>query len=80
MRRIVIINQACGNRGDEAAHMAFVRGILSDGRFEVSVVTIGVMEQALSSMKVAGAEYVNIRPGRLYYKLTAGALKKGLGF
>lgn len=80
MRRIVIINQACGNRGDEAAHKAFVRGILSDGRFEVSVVTIGVMEQALSSMKVAGAEYVNIRPGRLYYKLTAGALKKGLGF
>lgn len=80
MRRIVIINQACGNRGDEAAHKAFVKGILGDGRFAVSVVTIGVAEQALSSMKVPGAEYVNISPGRFYYKWTAGALKKGLGF
>lgn len=80
MRRIVIINQACGNRGDEAAHKAFVKALLLDGRFEVTTVTIGVADGALSCMKVSGAGYVNLLPGKLYYKLTAGALKKHLGF
>lgn len=80
MRRVVIINQACGNRGDEAAHRAFVKALLEDGRFEVTTLTVGVAEGALSSMRVPGAGYVNLSPGRLYYKLTAGALKKRLGF
>ena len=80
MRRIVIINQACGNRGDEAAHKAFVKALLLDGRFEVTTVTIGVADGALSCMKVPGAGYVNLLPGKFYYKLTAGALEKRLGF
>lgn len=80
MRRIVIINQACGNRGDEAAHKAFVKALLGDGCLDVTSVTVGVADGALSCMKVPGAGYVNLRPGSLYYKLTAGALEKRLGF
>lgn len=80
MRRIVIINQACGNRGDEAAHKAFVKALLGDGCFDVTTVTVGVADGALSCMKVPGAGYVNLLPGKFYYKLTAGALEKRLGF
>ena len=78
---ILIINQPTGNRGDEAAHKAFVRTILEEfPDATVNVLFIDRPKEETDCLKTGlnRVGHILLSPGKLYYKFTAGALKKGL--
>lgn len=78
---ILVINQPTGNRGDEAAHKAFVRTLLdSFPEAAVKVMFIDRPEEETSCLATGSprVEHILLKPGKFYYKFTAGALKKGL--
>ena len=71
--KIVIVNQPTNNRGDESAHKALVRRIISDiAEAEVEVIFIGRTEEQMRSIRVTSGRvrYTNIRNWYHWYGLT----------
>lgn len=67
--RIAIINQPLGNRGDEAAHKAFVHALLKHFEY-IDIVFLNREQQAIESIKVNNINYINVSGfSRGYFKV-----------
>lgn len=59
--KIAILNQPLGNRGDEAAHKAFMRALICKfPNFHFDVIFINALEECIEAIKVNGASYINL--------------------
>lgn len=79
MSRILIINQPLGNRGDEAAHRAFVHRLRdSFPDSEISVLMVAEKPESVEIFKDKSVNYIELQADRFFWKLTVGLLKKGV--
>ena len=75
--KILLINQPLNNRGDEAAHRAFVGALLKAyPAAEVEVLFAGTSEADIDAFKVDDkrVEYKNLVPARLFFKFRCSFL------
>lgn len=80
--RILIINQPLRNHGDEAAHRAFIHALhraFPDGRIRILFVNEKKEDiEAFGIPEEAGHVRIDSATDRLFYKVTAGAILRGI--
>lgn len=68
--RIAILNQPLGNRGDEAAHKAFVHALVKKfPQYQFDVLFLNRQQIAIDAIATEGVKYINVKGIRGHYKI-----------